>query len=178
MSTRRTERVARVIRGVVADAIQNRLADPRIPPITSVTRVEVSEDFSIATVYVSVMAAEGQRKLALTALRGAAGLLRRRLAPELRLRQIPRLEFRLDDSVRRSFETVMAIDKAMRELGQVPEWEREEQQSEQSTDPAPAENAAAGSSETEDGATAPATPVVGHEASPDRPTPQPPQEDA
>lgn len=128
--SRRTERVGSLIREIIAEAIQNRLSDPRIPPITSITRIQVSEDFSAACVYVSVMAPEAQRRLCLAALRSASGLLRRLLAPELRLRKVPWLNFRLDDSVRRSFETVTAIDGAMRELGQPPEWEREEDQEE------------------------------------------------
>lgn len=128
--SRRTERVGHLIRQLVAETIQNRLSDPRIPTITSVTRVEVSDDFSVARVYVSVMAPEPQRKLCLTALRKASGLFRRVLAPELTLRKIPALDFRLDDSLRQGFETVEVIDRAMRELGQVPEWEREEDEEE------------------------------------------------
>ena len=108
----------------MADAIQHRLNDPRIPPITSITHVDVSDDFAVAHISVSVMAPEAQRKLCLTALRSAAGLLRRQLGPELHLRHIPTLEFRLDDSLRRGLETVAVIDEAMRELGEVPEWER------------------------------------------------------
>jgi ribosome-binding factor A len=110
----------------VAETIQTRLADPRIPTITSVTRVEVSDDWSTARIFVSVMGSEVQRKLCLTALRSARGLFRRLLAPELHLRKIPALDFRLDDSLRQSFETLAVIDRAMRELGEVPEWEREE----------------------------------------------------
>ena len=45
-----------MIRSIVADAIQNRLNDPRILPLTSITRVAVSDDFSLARIYVSVMA--------------------------------------------------------------------------------------------------------------------------
>jgi ribosome-binding factor A len=123
--SRRTERVGSLIRSIVAQALQTRLADPRIPTITSITRVEVSDDFAVARVFVSVMAPETQRRLCLAALRSASGLFRRLLAPELHLRKIPALDFRLDEALRHSFETLEVIDRAMRELGQVPEWERE-----------------------------------------------------
>jgi ribosome-binding factor A len=126
--SRRTERVGNLIREIIAEAIQNRLSDPRIPPITSITRIQVSEDFSVACVYVSVMAPEAQRRLCLAGLQSASGLLRRLLAPELRLRKVPWLDFRLDDSVRRSFEIVTAVDGAMRELGQPPEWEQDQEE--------------------------------------------------
>lgn len=133
--SRRTERVGHLIRSIVAQTIQSRLADPRIPAITSITRVEVADDFSVARIHVSVMAPEAQRALCLTALRSAAGLLRRALAPELRLRKIPALVFQLDDSLRQSAATVDMIDQAMRELGQAPEWEREEQDTDVPVDP-------------------------------------------
>lgn len=122
--SRRTERIGHVVRSVVAQAIQSRLADPRIPPITSVTRVEVSEDLALAKVYVSVMAPDAKRQLAVDALQHAAGLMRRMLAPELRIRKLPALVFKLDESVRRGLDTLAVIEGAMRELGEVPEWER------------------------------------------------------
>jgi ribosome-binding factor A len=122
--SRRSERVAALIRRIVAEAIQHRLSDPRIPTITSITRVEVSDDFSLARIYVSVMAPPVQRKLALDALQSAAGRLRRMVAPELQMRKLPLIEFWLDDSVRHGLDTLAVIDHAMRELGERPEWER------------------------------------------------------
>ncbi len=121
--SRRTERVASLIRQILADAIRS-LNDPRIPTVTSITRVEVSEDFATAKVHVSALAPDKRRALCLTALRSAAGHLRWLLGQELTLRKLPQLEFRLDDSVRRGIETVETIERVMRELGEVPEWER------------------------------------------------------
>jgi len=111
---------------ILADAIQNRLSDPRIPAITSITRVEVSEDMSVARVFVSVMEREAQRSLCLTALRSAARRLRRMVGDEVRLRRVPVLDFRLDDALRQSIVTIEAIDRAMEELGERPEWGSEE----------------------------------------------------
>jgi ribosome-binding factor A len=124
--SRRTERIGHLIRSLVADVIQNRLADPRIPTITSVTRVEVSEDLSVARIYVSALAPEPKRKLCLRALRSASGVFRRELGPALHLRKFPYLDFRLDDSLRQGFETLEVIDRAMRELGERPAWEEED----------------------------------------------------
>jgi ribosome-binding factor A len=140
------ERIGNVVRNVVAQAIQARLTDPRIPPITSVTRVEVSDDLSVAKVYVSVMAPEARRQLAVDALQHAAGLIRRMLAPELRIRKLPMLVFKLDESVRRGLDTLAVIEGAMRELGEVPEWERADaqaaaQDAQESGAPDPAETA-------------------------------------
>jgi ribosome-binding factor A len=118
--SRRTERVASLIRSILADAIQSRLSDPRIEPLTSITRVEVSADMSAARVYVSVMAPAPRRELTVEALGHAAGCLRSLVARELTLRQTPQLDFRLDDSLRHSFETVRQLDRIMEELGGEP----------------------------------------------------------
>ena len=122
----RIERIGHAIRSVVAHAIQSRLSDPRIEPFTSVTRVEVSGDLSVARVYVSVMAADARQKLCLAGLRHAAGRLRAMVARRVVLRQVPRLDFLLDDSVQRAFQTVQAIDAAMAELGEHLPWEDDE----------------------------------------------------
>ncbi len=114
--SRRTERVASLVRSILADAIQNRLSDPRIEPLTSITHVEVSADMSVAHVYVSVMAEDARRKLSVQALRHAAGRLRTLVAREVTLRQTPLLDFRRDDSVQNSFRTVRQIDRLMEEL--------------------------------------------------------------
>jgi ribosome-binding factor A len=139
--SRRTERIGSVIRDIVSEAIQTRLADPRLEPLTSITHVDVSADLSLARVYVSVMAETAGQKLAVTALRNAAGRLRASVADQVRMRQVPRLEFVLDDSVKQSFETVQAIDSAMAELGERPPWETEEAEEQASGDD---ESAAAG----------------------------------
>lgn len=115
--SRRSERVANVIRAIVADAIQHRLNDPRIEPLTSVTHVHVSADLSVADVYVSVMAQDSRRQLSLQALQHAAGRLRSLVARQVALRQVPLLRFRLDESIQGSFRTVQQLDRLMAELG-------------------------------------------------------------
>ena len=121
--SRRTARVGSLIRSIVSEAIQSRLSDPRIESLTSITRVDVSADLSVARVHVSVMASDAKQKLCLQALQHAAGRLRALVARQVEMRQIPHLDFCLDDSVQRAFETVQAIDTAIAELGEPPPWE-------------------------------------------------------
>jgi ribosome-binding factor A len=116
--SRRTERIASVIRDVVAEAIQARLSDPRLAPLTSITRVEVTPDLSLAHVNVSVMSDNpARRRLSVEALRASAGRMRTLLAERLATRLVPRLEFHLDDALRRGIQTVDVIDRLMAEAG-------------------------------------------------------------
>jgi ribosome-binding factor A len=115
MKSHRPERVAAVVRNVVSDAIANKLSDPRIAPLSSVTRVEVSGDLEHARVFVSVMGEESIQRRTLAGLQSAAGAVQRLLARELSIRQCPRLSFHLDLSIKRATETIRLIDEAMAE---------------------------------------------------------------
>lgn len=125
--SRRLERIGSVVRSVVSEAILTRLNDPRIPSLTSVTHVEVSPDLSVAKVHISVMAEDSRQRLCVTALENAAGRIRGMLGERLVARQVPRLKFVLDNSLKQSFETIQAIDAAMAELGEKLPWEESEE---------------------------------------------------
>ncbi|MFO0838657.1 MAG: 30S ribosome-binding factor RbfA [Phycisphaerae bacterium] len=115
--SRRLERIASLIRSLVAEAILTRLSDPRIPPVTSITRVEIAPDLASARIHVSVLAADAKRELCIDALRQAAGRLRAYVGDHVTMRHVPRLVFQLDDSVRRGSQTVESLDRLMAEAG-------------------------------------------------------------
>lgn len=114
--SRRIAKVASLTRSVVSDAIQHRLSDPRISPFTSVTRVEISGDLLFADVYVSVMGTDAEQRKSLTGLQHAAGHVQSLLASKLHIRQCPHIRFLLDDSIKKSTETIRMVDEAMQEL--------------------------------------------------------------
>ena len=74
--------------------------DPRLRLVT-LTRVDVAPDLSNALVFWSVMEAQGAPSVeqAQAGLDAASAFLRRRLAPLLRLRRMPSLDFRHDPSL-------------------------------------------------------------------------------
>jgi len=118
MKSYRPERVAHVIREVVSTAIGNKLNDPRIEPMSSVTRVEMSPDLEHAQVWVSVLgdAAAGRRTIA--GLKAAAGYVQRMVGAALSLRTTPHLTFHLDESLKKAAETIRIIDESMAEIRQ------------------------------------------------------------
>ncbi|MCA9245216.1 MAG: 30S ribosome-binding factor RbfA [Phycisphaerales bacterium] len=140
--SRRTERLGHLIRNIVGQTILQKLSDPRIPPLTSVTRVDVAPDLSVAKIYVSVFAPPGKQSACLMALHSAMGRLRSAIAAGAQVRTVPELIFRLDDTIQRSAETVELIESAMRELGEPPDWERPRPTANDDamTTPAPGEN--------------------------------------
>lgn len=84
-------------------AILAELNDPRVRDVT-VTYVEVSGDLRHAKVHVSVMGDEKKQQLSLRGLQSAAGFLQSRCANRIDTRYTPRIEFVLDQGVKKSIE--------------------------------------------------------------------------
>ena len=113
--TRKTERVNRTLQREIGALITETLRDPRLPAITSVTHVECSPDMSEARVSVSVLGTDQERTQALAALESAAGVLRRALVSRIRLKQIPRLHFRLDATMQKAADMFALMDRVAAE---------------------------------------------------------------
>lgn len=111
MSSRRVLKAAEAIREVVSMAILTDLRDPRIEGVT-VTYVEVSPDMRQAKVHVSIMGSETQQKLCLHGLKNSAGFLQSRISDRIDTRYTPRLQFMLDEGVKKS----LAISQMLSEL--------------------------------------------------------------
>ncbi|TMQ70485.1 MAG: 30S ribosome-binding factor RbfA [Candidatus Eisenbacteria bacterium] len=97
----RPERVAETIKREMAGILADKLRDPRLSGMISVTEVEVTPDLSTARIFVSMLAPEEARQKALQALTHSAGFIRHELAPRLGLREMPELRFLLDTSIER-----------------------------------------------------------------------------
>jgi len=97
----RPEKVAHLMRREVAEILQERLRDPRVSAMVSVTDVEVTNDLSFAKVFVSIMGDAAERASTLEALAHAAGFVRHELGPRLGLREVPEIRFVHDESLDR-----------------------------------------------------------------------------
>ena len=112
MPSRRVLKVAEAIREVVSMAILAELNDPRVRDVT-VTYVEVSGDLRQAKVHVSVMGDEVKQELSLRGLKSAAGFLQSKIASRIDTRYTPRIEFVLDQGVKRSIEISRILDEVL-----------------------------------------------------------------
>ena len=107
----RPERLAELLRELIAGSLAERVRDPRIGFVT-VTGVEVTPDLGHARVRVSVMGTVEERARTLEGLESATGFLRAWVAGELHLRTSPELHFELD----RGLEHALRIDQVLRDL--------------------------------------------------------------
>jgi ribosome-binding factor A len=110
MTSRRVQKAAEAIREVVGMAILRDLKDPRVRHVT-VTFVEVSPDLRQAKVHVSIMGTETEQHLCLRGLQSAAGFLQSKLAANIDMRYTPRLQFVIDQGVKRSIEVMRILQQ-------------------------------------------------------------------
>lgn len=112
MTSRRTQKVAEAIREVVSMSILTELNDPRVRDVT-VTYVEVSGDLRQAKVHVSVMGDQSRQQLTLRGLQNAAGFLQAKCAKRIDMRYTPRLEFLLDQGVKKSIAVAQILAEVL-----------------------------------------------------------------
>lgn len=74
------------------------LKDPRIGFVT-VTGVKVSDDLHLATVYFTVIGSDNEKEATEQGLNSARGFIRKEMGKSLRMRYIPDIVFKFDDSV-------------------------------------------------------------------------------
>jgi len=91
------------------------LNDPRLTGLPSITRVKVSEDLSVADVYITVMGSPGHQRAALNALRHSAGMMRTKLTKALSIRQTPYINFHLDEAAKKEIEVLELLHKISEE---------------------------------------------------------------
>ncbi|UCG92431.1 MAG: 30S ribosome-binding factor RbfA [candidate division WOR-3 bacterium] len=90
----REKRIASVLEREVSTIITQDMRDPRLGFIT-VTRVEVSPDLKTAIVYFSSLEKKSE---SLEILNKARGFIRTTLARRVKLKFMPELQFKIDDS--------------------------------------------------------------------------------
>jgi ribosome-binding factor A len=103
----RAGRLAEEIRKITGNMLLFELKDPRLKDkMVSVSDVEVSDDGSYATIYLSVLgksisedADESEKDDILKAMKSASGVIRREIGRNVKLRHVPELSFKIDNSI-------------------------------------------------------------------------------
>lgn len=98
MAKDRISKINEEVRRELSNIIRE-LKDSRIPMMTSIVAVRVTNDLSYAKVYVSVMGDELVQKKAIEGLKSASGFVRREIGRRLQLRHTPEFIFELDHSI-------------------------------------------------------------------------------
>jgi ribosome-binding factor A len=98
--SQRTERIDELLREQIGEILNRDVDDPAIGFVT-ITEVETAPDLRHARVWASVIGQPGERDETIAALTRAMPFVRRELGRRLRLKRIPELHVRVDDSAER-----------------------------------------------------------------------------
>ncbi len=94
----RIDKINEEVRRELANIIRD-LKDTRIPMMTSVVAVSVTNDLRYAKAYISVMGDSATQEKAIEGLKSAAGYVRREIGRRIDLRYTPEFIFELDHSI-------------------------------------------------------------------------------
>jgi ribosome-binding factor A len=111
-SPHRNQRVSSELIKDLSKLISQEIKDPRLGFVT-VQSVDLTADYSLAKVYVSVLGSPAQQKTSIDVLNEKAGLLHSLLYKIWRIHTIPTLKFIYDDTQDKGFAMDILIKEAL-----------------------------------------------------------------
>jgi ribosome-binding factor A len=113
----RNGRINEEIKKDVSNTIQNKIKDPRLSAMVSVTKVDTTKDLSYTKIYVSIFGNELAKKETIQALKSSTGLMRKEIGIHVKLRHVPQVIIEIDETIERAihleniFHQIKAKDK-------------------------------------------------------------------
>lgn len=111
----RMEKVNSLLKHEISKIISEDLRDRDLTGLITVTKVDTSPDFSIAKVYISMIASKND-KANLRALKKASGFVRASLARKINLKKTPEIIFLFDESIEYGIKMDKLLDEVAKEL--------------------------------------------------------------
>ena len=97
-NSNRMDRVNEELKKEISLVIDQKLKNPNITGIISVTKVKTSTDLKYARVYISLINSKS-KKSTLEGIKNASGFIRTEIAKRVNLRYTPELTFEIDESM-------------------------------------------------------------------------------
>ncbi len=111
MDYKRADRVSDLLKKEIAEMLFREIKDPRIGFVT-ITGVKVSNDLRFAKVFFSLVGTHEELEETTVGLNSASSFIKKKLGKRLRMRHIPDIVFKFDNSL----EYGSHIDSILRDL--------------------------------------------------------------
>lgn len=112
MAKYRIGRISEEMKKEISNIIMHDIKDPRLTAMVSVTDVETSADLQLAKVFVSIFGTEEEKEETLSALENSSGYIRHAVSQRIKLRHMPELLFKVDDTIDKG----MHIDNILKKI--------------------------------------------------------------
>jgi len=106
--SKRSEQLEKSLIREINNIIYRKINDPRIKFVT-ITRIKVSTDLKYANIFVTIFNDEAQQKKALKGLKNATKFIRGELGKDLKLRYVPKIEFKIDEDLEHQYKLIKII---------------------------------------------------------------------
>lgn len=113
---RRVKKYADSIKRAVSEILEFKVTDPRKGFIT-VTKVKMSPDLRLASVYYTVMGGDEQKEKTALALKNSKSFIKNELKPAVTSRWLPDLRFFYDDTLESAQRIEMLLKKIENDSG-------------------------------------------------------------
>ena len=101
MTSNRSDKISDLLKKEISTIITNYVKDPRLKNI-NITAVKVSDDIGIATVFFTVIGKsinKSESNIDKRILDKLSGMIRSNLAKNIKIRRVPKINFRFDESI-------------------------------------------------------------------------------
>lgn len=96
------ERIKEQLHREITWTIANKVNDPRIPKVITITTINLAPDTRNATIFVSIFGDDSPKDKAITALNRAAPFIQKCVSTRVSLKHFPKFCFKIDNSFERS----------------------------------------------------------------------------
>ncbi len=110
----RSERVEGQLKKEISKILLEDLKDPRIGFVT-ITRIELTGDLRYARIYFSILGDDKVKEESLEGIKSAVGFIRKLIAERIKLRYVPELYFKLDNSIEYSINLEKTFERIRHE---------------------------------------------------------------
>lgn len=120
-NSRVTENIKREILWVIT----NKISDPRLPSMITVPTIKLAKDTRNATVFISVLGSETEKKDAIKVLNHAAPFIQKCVAERVKIKHFPRFYFKIDNTFDEQNNIYSLLDKVKNDLDRPEESDSE-----------------------------------------------------
>jgi len=114
MEKLRVKRVEKLIKEIISNLIlTGEIKDPRVDKLVSIYDIEISNDFKFARIYTSYYGDAKIHENCVNGLNSAAGFIQGCLGKKLKLKNIPRVKFIIDNSIERGFRITQKLKELL-----------------------------------------------------------------
>lgn len=110
----RAERVEGQLKKEISKILLEDLKDPRVGFVT-ITRIDLTGDLRYARIYFSILGDDKAKEESLKGIKSAVGFIRKLIAERIKLRYVPELYFKLDNSLEYSIKLEKTFERIRHE---------------------------------------------------------------